>query len=131
MSDYRSEGQVRLDGAPRLRRTLRKAGDDLADLKATHASAAAIAADASADLAPERTGRLKKTIRSAGTKTAGIIRAGNNTRVVYAGPIHWGWFKRHVTPALFLSRGARDSEGRWLPVYENYVHTTLNNIEGI
>lgn len=131
MSDYRSEGQVRLDGSAQFRRTLRKAGDDLTDLKATHKEAAEIAANEAADLAPERTGRLKQTIRSAGTKTAGIIRAGNNSRVVYGGPIQWGWFKRHIKPQLFLTRGARDSEGRWLPVYEHYVETTLNKIEGL
>lgn len=127
----RSAGQVRLEGAAQFRRTLRKAGDDLTDLKQTHKDAATIAANASADLAPELTGRLKRTIRAAGTKTAGIIRAGNNTAVRYAGPIHWGWYRRHIQPSLFLSRGAQSSEGRWLPIYQHYVTNTIQQIEGI
>lgn len=131
MTDYRGGGQVRIDGGKELRRSLKKAGDDLSDLKTTHAYAAAIAAEASAQLAPARTGRLRITVRSAGTKTAGIIRAGNNTKVPYAGPIHWGWFKRHIAANPFISRGAQNSEGRWIRVYEDYVDIAIQKVEGV
>lgn len=121
---------VRVEGAARLRRTLREAGDDLADMKAAHKRAAQIAANASADLAPKRSGRLADTIRSSGTKTAGTIRAGRAS-VPYANPIHWGWFRRGIQPQPFLSRGARDSEGRWIREYEDYLDTALEKVEGI
>lgn len=121
---------IKVDGARQLRKTLREAGDDLADLKAAHAAAAEIAARASAALAPSRSGALKASIRSSGTKTAGVVRAGKKA-VPYAGPIHWGWFKRGIKPNLFISRGAQDSEGRWLPVYEQAVHTAIEKVEGI
>lgn len=120
---------IEVEGLRRLRKTLREAGDDLSDLKELNAKAAEIAANASADLAPSRTGRLKKTIRSSGTKTAGIIRAGTK-KVPYAGPIHWGWKKRKIKPNPFMSDGAQDSKGEWLPIYEAGLDGILYRIDG-
>ncbi|WP_217182604.1 hypothetical protein [Streptomyces sp. AC495_CC817] len=98
-------------------------------MKTAHRDAAAIAARASEALAPERSGKLRATIRAAGTKTAAILRAGF-ARVPYAGPIHWGWFARGILPQPFLSKGAQDSEGRWVRVYETYLNDTVNKIKG-
>lgn len=119
-----------VEGGRAFRKSLRDAGDDLSDLKAAHRAAADIAARASADLAPVRTGRLKQTVRASGTKTAGIIRAGKK-RVPYAGPIHWGWEKRGIRANPFLSNGARDSEGRWIPIYEHYRDEAIAKIKGL
>lgn len=125
-----SRGAVHsVEGARELRRSLRKAGDDLSDLKDAHRKAAEIAAEASASLAPARSGRLRGTIRAAGTKTAGIIRSGKKA-VPYAGPIHWGWKKRNIKANPFMSTGAQNSQGQWLPIYENHVETIVNSIEG-
>lgn len=111
-----------------IRRQLKAAGENLADLKAAHREAARIAAEASADLAPVKSGKLAATVRASGTNTAGIIRAGNNTRVKYAAPIHWGWHRRHIKPQPFLSDGARDSEGRWVPVFERTLDDAIRRI---
>lgn len=111
-----------------IRRQLKQAGEDLSDLKAAHREAARIAAEASADLAPVKSGRLAKTIRASGTNTAGIIRAGNNTRVPYAAPIHWGWYRRGIKPQPFLSDGATSSESRWVPVYEVALDGAIKRI---
>lgn len=119
-----------VEGGRQLRKTLREAGDDLTDLKSVHHQAAQIAANRVADLAPKVSGKLAATIRAAGTKTAGIIRAGNNSKVKYAGPIQWGWFRRGIQPNPFATRGAQQSEPRWLPLYEDYVEATLNKIKG-
>lgn len=121
---------IKVEGAANLRRTLRRAGDDLGNLKAAHAEAAQIAARASEALAPRRTGRLAATIRGAGTKTAGVLRAGYAS-VPYAGPIHWGWRARNISPQPFLSDGATDSQGRWLPVYEAAVDDAIRKVRGI
>lgn len=119
-------------GGRQLRKTLKAAGEDLSDLRDAHRDAARIAANAAADRAPiGPTGRLSKSIRGAGTKTAGIIRAGNNTTVPYAAPIHWGWYARHITPQPFLMEGARESEPRWVPVFERTLDAALDRIEGI
>lgn len=118
-----------VEGGRELRRTLKQAGDDLQDLTAAHREAAEIAARASSALAPVKSGRLRDTIRAAGTKTAGIIRAGF-ARVPYAGPIHWGWRRRNIDAQPFMSQGAQDSEGRWIRVYEDYIDTAMQKVKG-
>lgn len=119
-----------VQGGRVLRATLRQAGDDLADLKTVHKASAAIAAGGARLKVPHRSGKLAATIRAAGTKTAGIVRVGNNTSVRYANPIHWGWHRRHIKTNTFATDGAQATEPRWLPLYEAYIEDTLNNIEG-
>lgn len=134
------EAGITVEGAAQLRRTLKRAGDDLKDLKKANAKAADIAARASAALAPKRSGRLKSTIRSSGTKTEGVLRAGT-ARAPYAAAVHWGrrWWpnKTHpksrpapMTPQPFLSDGARNSEGQWIRVYEKDLEDIIARIEG-
>lgn len=119
--------KVRLDGGRQLRAGLAEIEGGINDLKAAHREAADIAATASAALAPSVSGSLRRTIRAAGTKTAGVIRAGTK-RVPYAGPIHWGWGRRNITGAFFLSDGARNSEGRWIRVYEDHLEKLVNKL---
>ncbi|MCT2043397.1 hypothetical protein M3D15_08675 [Pseudoclavibacter alba] len=129
MGTYDKLGTIRIEGTRQLRRSLRAAGDDLSDLKEAHREAAAIAAEASADLAPKKSGKLAESIRSAGTKTFGEVRAGKKA-VPYANPIHWGWFKRGIKPQPFASRGAQDSEGRWIRVYDTALENAIKKVEG-
>lgn len=134
------EAGISVEGIQRLRSTLRRAGDDLTDLKKANAKAAQIAAVASAALAPKRTGRLAATVRSSGTKTAGILRAGT-AGVPYAAAVHWGrkfWpnidspqrRRSVVRPNPFLSDGAQNSEGQWLPAYMDELEEIIFRIEG-
>jgi hypothetical protein len=118
-------------GGRALRKGLRTAGDDLSDLKTVHRQAATIAAGGARARVPRRSSRLANTIRAAGTKTAAIVRVGNNTSVRYAGPIHWGWFRRHIHDNPFASAGAQATEPRWVPLYEQYADTALDKIKGI
>lgn len=117
-----------VQGGRQLRRTLKAAGVDLNDLKAAHAEAARIAEQAVK--APRRSGRLAGSVRSAGTKTAGILRAGRAS-VPYAGVIHWGWPRRGIPARPFLSEAAQSSEPRWLPVYQRHVDKALDQVKGI
>lgn len=120
---------VQIDGARELRRTLRAAGDDLTDLKAANLAAATIAAGTARSLAPVRSGALAADIRPAGTKTAGIIRAGRK-RIPYAGVQHFGWPARHIQPRLYLTRGAQSTESTWVPLYERALDQALEKVKG-
>lgn len=126
----RSAGTVRVDGVKNLRRTMKKAGDDLADLKEAHRESADIAATGARPLVPVRSGALAASLRSTGTKTAGIIRSGG-ARVPYAGPIHWGWPSRGIAPQPFMATGAEETEPQWLPVYLSAVDRALAKIKGV
>lgn len=107
---------------------MKQAGLDLGNLRAAHAKAAKIAEGAANP--PKRSGALASTVRSSGTKTAGVLRAGRAS-VPYAGPIHWGWPRRGISANPFLSDAAQRSESTWLPVYEAAVNDALDQIKGI
>jgi hypothetical protein len=120
---------IRVDGARQLRRSMRRAGLDLEDLKATHARIAGMVATTGKSYAPRRSGRLAASIRPSGTKTAAIVRAGY-ARVPYAHPIHWGWPRRGIRANPWLSRAAQSSEPAWLAIYTREVDRILGTIEG-
>lgn len=125
---------LKLEGGRNLRRTLREAGSDLTELKDANAQAASIVAGRAQSWAPVVSGRLAATVRSSGTKTAGIVRAGNNRKsasgVPYAAPIHWGWKARNIRANPFLSYSAQSTEPTWLALYESLVNTALSKIKG-
>lgn len=120
---------VQVEGGRALRRSLRAAGDDLSDLKDAHTESARIAAGAAQVRVPVRTGRLRATVRSSGTLSAGVIRAGRAS-VPYANPIHWGWPARHITAQPFASHGAQASQPQWVPVFEAALHRALQKVHG-
>lgn len=125
---------LKIEGGRQLRRTLRQAGSDLTDLKAANAQAASIVSNRAKSWAPTRTGRLQSSVRSSGTKTAGIVRAGNNRKsksgVPYAAPIHWGWKARNIRANPFLSYSAQATESTWIRLYEQLVNKALSKIKG-
>ncbi|GAT87964.1 hypothetical protein CVCC1112_2623 [Paenarthrobacter nicotinovorans] len=138
----RAEASVTIEGGRLLRKSLKEVPGGLADLKAANRAAAEVAARASAALAPRgKTGKLARTIRAAGTTTAAVIRAGSKA-VPYGPAVHWGrkwWpnrsaFKRvksPTTPQPFLSDGATNSEGRWIPIYEKHIQEILDRVKGV
>lgn len=129
MDPYDKSGGVKVDGARELRAALKKAGIDLTDeIKDAHADVADVVFARARQLVPVAPvsmtsavpGLLKDTLRTSGTKTAAIVRAGKK-KVPYAGPIHWGWFKRNIKPSLFLSRAAAETEQAWINVYNKFI----------
>lgn len=119
--------QLRVDGARRLRTTMRRAGIDMAELREVHAAAARLVA-ARAD-PPRRTGRLAATIRAGATQRQATVRAGY-ARVPYAPVIHWGWPARGIRAQPFLSEAAQASEPAWVELYARHVEQIINTIEG-
>lgn len=135
---------VKVRGAKQLRRTLKKAGVDVKQLKAINLEAAQIAAAAAVARAPvggpyKKTGRgrprvpgrLKASVRPHATQRAGVIRAGFAARVPYAGPIHWGWPARNIRAQPFAAEAAKATEPQWTKAYERKVRQTINSVKGI
>lgn len=120
---------IRVEGAAQLRRTLRRAGDDLTDLKGAHAAAGAIAGQAARTNGPRRTGRLLGSVRWSGSATGAVVRAGRAS-VPYAMPIHWGWPSRGITAQPWVTKAAQDTEPVWSEVYADAVQRILNRVRG-
>lgn len=118
---------VEVRGARKLRAACKRADVDLDDLREAHAAAARIVEGAARGRVPTRSGTLAASLRSSGTKTAAIVRAGG-ARVPYAGVIHWGWPRHNIGAALFITGPAEATEPEWVAVYERAVDATLDKL---
>jgi len=101
---------IRAEGARELRKALRRAGrEDLRQaVKAAHIEIAEIVAEEAKRRAPVgKTGDLQKAIKGRGTLAEARVNYGKKT-VPYAAPIHWGWPKRNIEPALYVSDAVED-----------------------
>ena len=121
---------VQVEGARRLRATLKQAGDDLTQLKDIHNQVARTVAQAART--PTRTGRLAQTVRAGSSKTAAIVKAGSTIKgkTPYGSVIHWGWKARHITAQPWLTQAARSTEPTWTEKYLSEVQKIIDQIEG-
>lgn len=126
---------IEVRGAKRFRATMRQAGVDMARMKEAHAAAARIAAAGVKSAAPSVTGKLKSTIRSSGTMSAGIVRAGFKA-TPYPGPVNWGWPEGSGPRGdfggdNFITAGAKATEPQWVAAYEIETQKIIDTIEGL
>lgn len=132
--------RVRIEGAARLRRTLKQAGVDMAELRSANREAARSILPIAIGMAPVGTpppahwnvpqpGRLKASMRVAATNRAGIVRAGRKS-IPYAGVIHWGWPQRGIRARPWIMTTAQDNEHVWTSVYMDHVDDVLKQIKG-
>lgn len=120
---------VQVQGARELRRTLRKAGADMQQVKSLHAEVGGIVAGAARPATPNRSGRLAGTVRSSGTQTSSVVRAGRAS-VPYAGPTHYGWPARNIEPQPWLTDAAHQTEPRWSATFMAGIERILSTIRG-
>lgn len=121
---FRVEGQGRLEieGLREALRDIRRLGDDARDdMKDTHRKAGEIVASVARGIAPVRTGRLASTIISAPTQRQGRVRVGRGQSIPYAGPIHFGWPARRITPQPFIYDALDQRADEVRRVYENRI----------
>src|SRR5262245_10148527 len=121
---------VRVEGARELRRTLKKAGDDLADLRDLHRQVAGVIVPVATAGAPHLTGRLAGSLRTGATKTQAIVRAGS-AAVPYAGVQEWGWPRRRIRPQPFVVPAAHETEPRWTGIYLDGVQAIVDKVKGV
>lgn len=130
---------VRVEGLNRLVRTLKQAGADMTDLKASNRAAAEMVLAAALPLTPVDDtdgGQLKATGRASGTPREAIIRFGYKA-VPYAGVTHYG------TPASYsdskgrprvqseqpwLAEAAKQTEPQWVELYWAALMKTVDSV---
>lgn len=123
------EPAIRVEGLRQLKASMKRAGIDVQDLKDAHKAAAELVQRAAQPRAPRRSGRLAASMRSAGTQSAAIVRAGG-ARTPYAGPIHWGWPARHIVAQPWIAEAAEQTEPAWAHTYMAAIEAVVNAIEG-
>lgn len=121
---------LKIEGSEQLRKTMRRAGADMQQLKDAHRLVATTVATRGLAQAPVGpSGKLAKTVRPGATVKAAIVRAGKKN-VPYAGPIHWGWPKRNIEAQPWLYEAAVHSEPVWVEIYTDAVNDIIDTIEG-
>ena len=124
------ETALQIEGGRKLRRAFREVGDDMSDLKELHKRLADDVADSAKRKVPVRSGRLQRSIRGSGTKTAARVRTGNNRKsgpssVPYAGPIHFGWGARGIRPQPFMYDALDDRREAVVRAYDDQVREII------
>lgn len=83
---------IKVENLKEVLNALKQIGVPTAEVSAASQEAANIVASTARTLVPVRSGALRATIRSKKQARKVLVSAGNNTKVPYANPIHWGWF---------------------------------------
>lgn len=120
---------IEVEGLNELRKALRQAKDKELNetMREIHRELAREIVQRALPNVPVKTGKLKATVRAAGTIRDAIGRAGKAT-VPYAPPIHWGWPKRNIKPNPFLVDAAQTIERDIVDRYDKAVSDMLNRL---
>lgn len=121
-----------MEGAARLRRTLRQAGADLKDFSTLNKQVANVVvaqAKTTAPYGPDVNGHIRNTIRGGGGRTAAVVRVGNK-RQPYGPGLHWGWKRRQQAEQPWVSEAAQTTEPAWREIYFAGLTRIINQIEG-
>lgn len=98
------------------------------EMKQAHLEGAKLVRGVALGLAPAQTGRLRDTIRAAATVKSGRVRAGFK-RVPYAGPIHFGWRARDISPQPFLYDALDARRSEVMATYEKQLNSIIKKYE--
>lgn len=120
---------MQVEGARKLRASLKAAGVSIQDLKDVNAAVADTVHRAAEPHAPRRSGRLAQSERPAGTQAAAIVRAGRAS-VPYAGPVHWGWPDRNIPANPWIWEAANSTEAQWSAQYMQAIETIISHVQG-
>lgn len=115
-------------GADNLERTLHNAADDVEDLAAPNAAAAAAATREARAGAPKVSGALAASTGPAEVSNEGW---GIGASVVYAGPIIGGWRERNIQPNPYIQNAVDSTEDTWMRAYQLHAQRSLQQVKGI
>lgn len=122
---------IRVQGARELSSRLAKVSPDAAELKAGYREVADIVVKQAQIEVPVKSGRLRDSIKPMTSVRSAIVQAGSVSRVPYAGPIHFGWAKRHIKPRPFLYDAMDKRQTEVLEAYAAQVNKMAQRaIEG-
>jgi HK97 gp10 family phage protein len=105
-----NEVAITVDGLVGLMKALQAVGTPIEAIREANEAVGGMVLRTAKNIAPVRSGDLRRTIRLTKATTNIKIRAGLK-RVPYANPIHWGWFydrknfiTKNIRPNPFMAR---------------------------
>lgn len=111
---------IKVQGYKASIKALQAIGIPANEIKAAGSQAGEVVAREARTLVPVRSGKLRNSIRVSKALNSVSVSAGNNGKVPYANPIHWGWFKRNIKPQPFFTKALGITRDE---VYRNYYRT--------
>jgi HK97 gp10 family phage protein len=115
---------IKVKGLNEAIRALRAIGVPSAVIGKASQEAGDIVAGKAKTLVPVKSGDLRETIKAKKQARKVIVSAGNNTKVPYANPIHWGWNydrvnlqQKNIRPRPFFTNALRTTRTQ---VYEAF-----------
>jgi HK97 gp10 family phage protein len=108
---------IKVKGLNAAIRALQQIGVPDSAIKEAGTRSGELVANEARSIVPVKTGSLRNSIRVSKALRKVSISAGNNRRVPYANPIHWGWFKRNIKPQPFFVKALGYTRNE---VYQNY-----------
>lgn len=126
-----NSGSIQVEGLKEINRNLKALGEDTTALADANFKAAQQLLRVAEPRVPVRTGALKNTLKASRTKASAQVRGGS-TRVPYAAPIHWGWFrdkrtgvKRNILPNPFLANALKLSRDEIFASYKRSMDALI------
>lgn len=108
---------IKVKGYKSAIKSLKNVGVPTKEINQAGRNAGEIVANEARTLVPVRSGKLLQTIKVSASMKGISVRAGNDSRVPYANPIHWGWWKRHIRPQPFFVKALGYTRDE---VFQNY-----------
>lgn len=116
---------VEVSNGRELRKLLKMAGVDIADLKTLNNKIAQMVLDRASATVPRRSGKLAGSGRANRAQAKAIV----TYRVPYALPIHWGWPRHNIEARPWLRDAARALEPQIEQLYMAEIQKVLDGIE--
>lgn len=124
---------IKVENLKPILAALQQIGVPTAEVSAASQEAADIVAASARTLVPVRSGALRNTIRSKKQARKVLVSAGNNTKVPYANPIHWGWFydrnnfiKKNILPQPFFAKALGITREQVYRTYFDNINKLFN-----
>ena len=125
---------IKVQNLRQVTRALKAIGEPASEIRAAGKDAGQIVSNEAKSLTPVRTGKLRDSIRVSALGSGAVrVAAGNNTRVPYANPIHWGWFydkknfvRKNIKPNPFFSKAIRVKREEVLDRYFENMEKLIN-----
>jgi HK97 gp10 family phage protein len=115
---------IKVVGLNEAIRALRAIGVPSAEIGLASQQAGELVANRARSLVPVRTGALRATIKAKKIARKVVVSAGNNTRVPYANPIHFGWNydkrnlqAKNIRPRPFFSNALRSTRSEVYKIF--------------
>lgn len=127
---HRSGGvSVRIEGLNTVLRKLNKAGADAQDMRGLMHELGTIVIGRAA--VPVRSGRLASSLRAGKGKTKAVVRAGYESRVPYAGRVHYGDPRPGIRGQPFLTQALQASQQQVFAALDRGIDDLLrkNNLK--